>query len=42
MPSYFFLPEPHISFLEVGRKEGNAMICLGEEAYTTERFESAI
>jgi len=24
----------HISFLEVGKKEGNTMICLGEEPNT--------
>ena len=34
MPSYLSLPKIHISFLEVGKKEGNTMICLGEESNT--------
>jgi hypothetical protein len=31
----FPYPKIHISFLEVGKKEGNTMICLGEEPNTT-------
>jgi hypothetical protein len=27
----FPYPKIHISFLEVGKKEGNTMICLGKE-----------
>ena len=34
MPSYLPYPKIHISFLEVGKKEGNTMICLGEEPNT--------
>ena len=33
----FPYPKIHISFLEVGKKEGNTMICLGEE--TTHKLE---
>jgi hypothetical protein len=34
MPSYLSLPKVHTSLLEVGKKEGNTVICLGEEANT--------
>ena len=34
MPSYLPYPKIHISILEVGKKEGNTMICLGEEPNT--------
>ena len=34
MLSYLSYPKIHISFLEVGQKEGNTMICLGEEPNT--------
>jgi hypothetical protein len=39
---FFFLPKLYISPLEVGKKEDNAIICLGEGSYTIERFESTI
>ena len=34
MPSYLFLPKDTYKLLEVGKKEGNNMICLGEEPNT--------
>jgi hypothetical protein len=42
MPSYLSLPKLHISFLEVGKKEGNSLICLGKEpnTYTSDLRES--
>jgi hypothetical protein len=34
MPSHLSLPKLHISFLEVGKKKCNTLICLGEEPCT--------
>ena len=34
MPSYLSLTKDPLSFLEVGMKEGNTMICPGEEPTT--------
>ena len=34
MPTYLSLTKDPLSFLEVGKKEGNTMICLHEEPNT--------
>ena len=34
MTSYLSLPKDPYNLLEVGKKEGNTMICLGEEPNT--------
>jgi hypothetical protein len=39
---HIFLPELHISFLEVGRKKAMLWYGLGEEPNTIERSESTI